>query len=297
MSSLSRWLVADAAEVPVTAEHGRVDWLRVVPFIALHVGALAAPFVGLHWIDVAAALLLYASRMFAVTAFYHRYFAHRAFRTSRGWQFVFALLGASATQRGPLWWAAVHRRHHAHADTDSDPHAPRHGFWYSHVGWFLTREHFATDARRVRDWSRYPELRLLDRYDVAVPLLLAAALYGAGEALQPFGTSGLQLVLWGYCASTVVLLHVTLLVNSVAHRVGTRRYATRDASHNVAWLAWLTFGEGWHNNHHRYAGAARQGFFPGELDISFGVLRALARLGIVSDLKPVPARVLAEGRR
>jgi len=297
MSSLSRWFVADAAAGGAAAGRGRIDWLRVVPFIALHVGAVAAPFVGVHWIDVAAVLLLYALRMFAVTAFYHRYFAHRAFRTSRGWQFAFAVLGASATQRGPLWWAAVHRRHHAQADTDSDPHAPQHGFWYSHVGWFLTREHFATDARRVRDWARYPELRLLDRYDVAVPLLLAAALYGAGEALQGFGTSGLQLMLWGYCVSTVLLLHVTLLVNSVAHRAGTRRYATRDASRNVAWLAWLTFGEGWHNNHHRYAGAARQGFFPGELDISFVLLRALAQLGIVSDLQPVPARVLTEARR
>jgi stearoyl-CoA desaturase (delta-9 desaturase) len=294
MSSLSRWFVADAA-VPAEGAGRRVEWLRVVPFLALHVGAVAAPFVGVRWIDIVFALSLYALRMFAITAFYHRYFSHRAFKTSRGWQFVFALLGASATQRGPLWWASVHRRHHAGADTEADPHAPQHGFWYSHVGWFLTRDHFATDARRVRDWARYPELRLLDRYDVAVPLVLAGGLYGIGAALEPLGTSALQLMLWGYCVSTVALLHVTLLVNSVAHRIGTRRFDTRDDSRNVAWLAVLTFGEGWHNNHHRYAGAARQGFFPGELDVSFELLKVLARLGIVRDLKPVPARVLAEG--
>ena len=106
MSSLSRWFVADAA-VPAEGAGRRVEWLRVVPFLALHVGAVAAPFVGVHWIDIVFALSLYALRMFAITAFYHRYFSHRAFKTSRGWQFVFALLGASATQRGPLWWAST----------------------------------------------------------------------------------------------------------------------------------------------------------------------------------------------
>ncbi len=293
MSSISRWVVADSQRLL----GNRIDWLRVAPFVAVHLGAVAAPLVGVRWIDVAAAVAMYIVRMFAITAFYHRYFAHRAFRATRGWQFVFALLGASAAQRGPLWWASMHRTHHAAADTADDPHSPQHGFWRSHLAWFLTDAHFATDAARVREWLRYPELRFLDRFDALVPALLAAVLYAIGTQLESSGTSGLQLMLWGFCVSTVALLHVTLMVNSVAHRFGTRRFETRDQSRNVPWLAWLTFGEGWHNNHHRYAGSARQGFYRGEFDLSYLLLRALAAVGVVSDLRPVPAKILEEGRR
>ena len=278
----------------------RIDWLRIVPFVLLHVGALAAFWTGTSAVALGVAALTYAVRMFAITGFYHRYFSHRAFRTSRAVQFVGALLGAAATQRGPLWWAGVHRLHHRNADTEHDPHTPRQGLWRAHLGWFLTRSHFAVDPKLTNDWRRFPEIVWLDRFDVAVPLALAAGMYLLGAWLERVapasGTNGLQMLVWGYCVSTVVLTHVTCCVNSIAHRFGTRRYRMRDSSRNNAWLAVATFGEGWHNNHHRFAGAARQGFFPGEIDLTYGLLKLLEKLGLVWDLRPVPAAVLEEGR-
>jgi len=290
-----RWFDNDAAAARSTGAR-RVDWLRVVPFIALHVACVGVIWTGWSPFALGVALVLYAVRMVAITGFYHRYFAHRAFRTSRAMQFVFAVLGASAVQRGPLWWASHHRHHHAHADDEDDAHSPhRHGFLWAHVGWFTSASHFATRHERVADLARYPELRFLDRYDVVVPAVLAAALFALGEACAAFapglGTDGPQLVVWGFVVSTVVLYHATFTVNSLAHTFGSRRYATRDHSRNNLWLALLTFGEGWHNNHHHYPGAARQGFYWWEIDLTYYVLRLLAALGLVWDLKPVPASI------
>ncbi len=286
LHSLRGWLDNDAGAAPGAARG--IDWARVVPFIAVHVGCLGVFWVGTSSAAVATAGALFALRMFAITAFYHRYFSHRAFRTSRVMQFVFALLGASAVQRGPMWWASHHRHHHAHADRREDSHsALQHGFAWAHTGWFLSRANFATRRELVVDLARYPELRLLDRFDALVPLALAGGLYAAG---------GLQFLVWGFCISTVALWHATFTINSLAHRYGKRRYATRDDSRNNLWLALLTFGEGWHNNHHHYPGAARQGFYWWEIDISFYLLRALAALGLIWDLKLVPARVRAARR-
>jgi stearoyl-CoA desaturase (delta-9 desaturase) len=239
--------------------------------------------------------------MFALTGFYHRYFAHKAFRASRGVQFVFALIGATCVQRGPLWWAAHHRNHHRHADTELDLHSPRRGFLWSHMGWFLTRRAFRTDFSVVGDFARFPELRLLDRFDVVVPVVLAVALYGLGSWLAiahpQLHTNGPQLLIWGFFISTVVLFHATVTINSIAHRFGGRRFATRDDSRNNWLLALITFGEGWHNNHHFFPGAARQGFRWWEFDLTWNVLRVLALLHIVHGLKPVPAWVLARAGR
>jgi stearoyl-CoA desaturase (delta-9 desaturase) len=265
----------------LTARH--IDWLRVLPFLAIHAGCLGVFWAGPSAELVALAAALFALRMFAVTAFYHRYFSHRAFRTSRAMQFLFAVLGASAVQRGPLWWASHHRHHHAHADRPADAHSARqHGFAWSHAGWFLSPANFATRHDLVADLARFPELRLLDRYDALVPALLAAGLYAAG---------GLPYLVWGFCVSTVALWHATFTINSLAHRYGRRRYATRDDSRNNLWLALLTFGEGWHNNHHHYPGAARQGFYWWEVDLAWYGLKLLAALGLVRDLRAVPAAV------
>ena len=239
-------------------------------------------------VAVAVAIALFALRMFAITAFYHRYFSHRAFRTGRAVQFVFALLGASAVQRGPLWWASHHRHHHLHSDEPEDGHSARqHGFIRSHMGWFLDGRHFATRASLVTDLARYPELRWLDRYDVAVPALLALLLYALGATLQGAGldTSGAQLLVWGFCISTVTLYHATFSINSLAHRYGSRRYATRDDSRNNVWLALLTFGEGWHNNHHAHPVSARHGLAWYEFDISWITLKLMRALGIVSNIQ------------
>jgi stearoyl-CoA desaturase (delta-9 desaturase) len=247
------------------------------------------------------AAALYAVRMFSLTGFYHRYFSHKTFRTSRPVQFLFALVGASCVQRGPLWWAAHHRNHHRNADTALDPHSPGlRGFLWSHAGWFLTPHGFRTDWSRIPDLAKFPELRLLDRYDTLVPVVLAVLLYGFGALLehtQPqLGTTGGQMLVWGFFISTVVLFHATVTINSFAHRFGKRRFATRDDSRNNVWLALITFGEGWHNNHHFFPGTVRQGFRWWEVDVTWYVLRAMAMLGLVSDLKPIPAWVAAKAR-
>ena len=301
LATLRRWFDTQAREEDPTVDARRIDWLRAVPFLAMHLACVAVVWVGVSPIAVGVAAALYALRMFAITAFYHRYFSHRTFRTSRAVQFAFALIGAASVQRGPLWWAAHHRHHHRHADTVADPHSPNvHGFWWSHAGWFLTREGFRTDWSRIPDLAGYPELRWLDRYDTVVPVLLAAGLYGLGALLErvapSLGTSGPQMLVWGFFVSTVVLFHATVTINSLAHRFGKRRFDTRDDSRNNLWLALLTFGEGWHNNHHFFPGTARQGFRWWEIDLTWYGLRLLALLGLVRDLKPVPAWVLAKAR-
>lgn len=299
---LRHWFDTAEADEPLDAERAdRIDWLRTAPFIALHLACIGVIWVGVSPIALIVAATLYAVRMFALTGFYHRYFAHRTFRTSRTVQFIFALIGAACVQRGPLWWAAHHRNHHRHADTELDPHSPRiYGFLWSHMGWFLTPRGFQTAWARIPDLAKIPELRWLDRYDIAVPVLLAGALYAVGagmhHAAPQLGTSGAQMLVWGFVVSTVVLFHVTVTINSLAHGYGKRRFDTHDDSRNNLWLALLTFGEGWHNNHHFFPSAARQGFRWWEVDLTWYGLRLMAALGLVRDLKPVPAWVLTRAR-
>jgi len=299
--SVVRWLDSWASDER-DAERGPrdIDWLRVVPFIALHASCALVIWVGWSPTAVLIAAGYYCLRMFAITAFYHRYFSHRAFQTSRAMQFLFALVGATAVQRGPIWWASHHRAHHRYSDADGDVHSPdRDGFWWSHMGWILAHENFRPRLELVRDLTRFPELRWLDRFDVVVPLLSIPAFWLLGEGLAALGlaTTGWQLVVWGFCISTVVTYHVTFSINSVAHRLGSRRFDTPDESRNNWLLSLLTFGEGWHNNHHHYQASARQGFRWWELDLSYYVLRAMACCGLVWKLKPVPARIKHEGRQ
>lgn len=271
-----------------------VDWHRIIPFLFLHLACLGVFLVGWSPVAVAIAVASYLIRMFAITAFFHRYFSHKSFSTSRPVQFVFAFLGTAATQRGPLWWAAHHRAHHRAADTENDVHSPLKGFWYSHCGWFLSGAHFATRQELIKDFASFPELRWLDRFDMAVAAIFGTSLWLLGEALAwlapELGTNGWQLLVWAYFISTVVLIHATLSINSLAHWWGRRRYDTRDDSRNNFLLALITLGEGWHNNHHHYAGSARQGFFWWELDISYLILKMLSWTGLVWNLKPVPDR-------
>ncbi len=279
----------------------RVDWLRAIPYLGLHVAAISVFWVSASPVAIAVFALLVGLRVFALTAFYHRYFSHRAFKTSRWFQFVGAVLGSASAQRGPIWWAAHHRAHHKVSDQPEDLHSPRqHGFWFSHMGWFLTKEAYSTNKRLVRDWLKFPELRFLDRFDFLVPAVLAAGMFGLGALLNvvwpELGTNGWQMLVWGFLLSTLAVYHITYMVNSLAHVVGRRRYKTTDDSRNSLWIALLTFGEGWHNNHHRYMASARQGFYWWEIDITYYVLRVLSWFGLVWDLKPVPESILAEGR-
>lgn len=298
---LLRWVDAGAGKPDAGQGDQRVDWPRILPFVALHGGCLGVLWVGWSPVAVGVAVGLYLLRMFALTAFYHRYFSHRAFRTSRVAQFGFAVLGNTAVQRGPLWWAAHHRQHHRHADRGpEDVHSPVvHSFLWSHMGWITCKANFATDLTRVPDLARYPELRLLDRFNVVVPVLLALALYGLGERLDAtapsLGTSGVQMLVWGFFISTTVLFHVTCSINSVAHRIGRRRYETRDQSRNNWWLALLTLGEGWHNNHHHYPAAMRQGHRWWEVDVSAYMLVLLAKSRLIWGLKALPDRIRKPG--
>lgn len=280
----------------------RFEWSRAIPFIVLHLGCLGVIWTGWSWTAVGIAVALYLVRMFAVTGLYHRYFCHRAFKTSRPVQFLFALLGLTAVQRGPLWWSAVHRHHHQHSDDEHDVHSPGwKGFVWSHIGWLTSSRNFPTDYNRVRDLTKFPELVFLNRFDIIGPLLLVGLLFSAGQMLATFapqlGTNGGQLVVWGFFISTVFLFHGTCAVNSFAHTLGTQRYDTGDESRNSLILALITLGEGWHNNHHQHQAAARQGFYWWEIDISYYVLRTLAALGIVWDLRPVPASAFEPERQ
>jgi len=280
----------------------RIAWRRFLPFLGLHLAVISVLWVGVSTVAIVVAVGFLFLRVFALTGFYHRYFSHRAFKTSRWFQFLGALLGNMAAQRGPLWWAAHHREHHRNSDNPKDVHSPRqHGFLWSHLGWFLAEENLSTDTRKVKDWLRYPELGFLDRYHLLVPLLTAFGMFALGavcaEWFPSSGTSGAQMLVWGFLISTLALYHITYAVNSVAHEFGQRRFVTRDDSRNNFLLALLTFGEGWHNNHHRYAVSARQGFYWWEIDVTYYILRGLALLGLVWDLKPVPSHILTEGRR
>ena len=274
-----------------------IDWARALPFIALHVACLLVFVVGWSPIAITVAISLYFIRMFAITAFYHRYFSHKTFKTSRTMQFLFAGLGASAVQRGALWWAAHHRVHHATADKEDDQHSPKcHGFLWSHMGWFLAHGNFSTREKYIRDFAKYPELRFLDRFDAVVPLIFAAALYAIGALMEAYapswGTNGLQMLIWGFVISTVVLYHGTFTINSLAHLIGKKVFPGKDDSRNNFWLAIITMGEGWHNNHHYYPGSARQGFLWWEIDLTYYGLVILEKLGLIWDLRPVPKRVL-----
>ena len=273
--------------------HGKeIDWGRVIPSIIIHLSIFSVFFVGISSTAFFVFIMMYAIRMFAITGFYHRYFSHKTFKTSRLMQFIFAVIGASAVQRGPIWWAAHHREHHMHSDTIHDKHSPKaHSFFWSHTGWFLTKANFLTHTKMVKELSRYPELRLIDRFDIVIPILTCIILYGAGEWLLTFypdlNTSGLQLVSWGFILSTVVLYHSTFLVNSVAHLWGTRRYDTDDSSRNNFLIALLTFGEGWHNNHHHFPGSAKQGFYWWEVDLTYYLLKMMSLFGLIWDIRTV----------
>ncbi len=257
---------------------------NVVGIAAIHVGAVIAVVRGATWRLVALAAALYVVRMFAITAGYHRYFSHRSYRTSRAFQLVLAFLGTTAVQKGPLWWGSTHRVHHRYSDTERDVHSPlRRGFWYAHMGWWLGREHEDLDLKKIPDLAGYPELRWLDRYHVVGPLSLIGALLIVG---------GFDAFLWGFVVSTCALMHGTFTINSLSHVFGTRRFATTDTSRNNLLLALITLGEGWHNNHHHYQSSANQGFFWWEIDVSFYVLRALAKVGLVWDLRLPPKHAL-----
>ncbi len=267
--------------------------LHVLPFVAMHLACLPALWVGWSWPSLLVCFGLYWLRMFGITAGFHRYFSHRSFQTSRLFQFVLACLATSSAQLGPLWWAAHHRKHHAHSDTEKDVHPPGiRGFFWAHVGWIFAPENHQTDLRKVKDLAAFPELRWLDRYPLVPPFLLALGVLWLGKFLETtfpgLGVTSGQMLVWGFFVSTVILYHATFCINSLAHVLGSRRYETKDDSRNSFLLALITMGEGWHNNHHQYPSSERQGFFWWEIDLTHCVLVGLEKLGLVWKLRTPP---------
>lgn len=275
---------AQTSTDPGTGRQGHYSLWAIVGMALVHVVALVGLWLTpVTWPLLTVCAVSYALRMFGITAGFHRYFAHRAYRTSRPFQLLLAFLGGASMQRGALWWAAHHRDHHRFSDLPGDLHSPlREGFWWSHVGWIVHSSSDATQFHNIKDFRHSAELLWLNRWHLVPPLLWALLLFGVG---------GLPWLVWGFFVSTVVLWHGTFMVNSLAHVWGTRRFATTDTSRNNAVIAFFTLGEGWHNNHHHFQSSARQGFVWWEFDVSFYFLTALSWVGVVWKLKAVPERV------
>jgi stearoyl-CoA desaturase (delta-9 desaturase) len=275
-------------EQPLEKDHS-IHWLKSTPFFAVHAIAIAGVIaLGWSWKGFALAIALYYFRMFFVTAGYHRYFSHRTFKTSRVFAFVLGFFAETSAQKGILWWASHHRVHHRYSDQAGDVHsALREGFWWSHVGWILSRGYEGSDDSKVKDLTKFPELRLLDKYWWAPPWMLGIGLFLVG---------GWWALVWGLFVSTSLLWHGTFTINSLSHMIGRRRYKTTDNSKNSAILAAVTLGEGWHNNHHYYQRSVRQGFFWWEIDVTYMVLKAMSWVGLVWDLHAPPKHIL-DGNR
>jgi stearoyl-CoA desaturase (delta-9 desaturase) len=270
---------------PVTHADGvwasaALDWVTYCLYWGVHVAALGVFFTGVTPTALALFAATFWLRMFGITGGYHRYFAHKTYKTSRAFQFALALLGTAATQKGPLWWASLHRIHHRESDGPGDVHSPKQGFWYSHQGWIFDKRWQATRLDLIPDFARYPEIRWLNRWHFVPPVALAVACFAIG------GWPGL---FWGFFLSTTVLWHSTYTINSLSHVFGKRRFETDDTSKNNWALALLTLGEGWHNNHHHYMASCRQGFRWWEVDVTYYALRGLAALGLVWDVREPPA--------
>ena len=269
--------------------HNDIVYPEAIPFAFIHLLAFGVIWTGFTTTSVIMCVSLYVVRMWALTSGFHRYFSHRSYKTSRAFQFILAFMGQTCAQRGVLWWAAIHRHHHRHSDTPLDVHSPRHtGFFFSHVGWVFHKQKSEADYSTIQDFTKYPELRWLNRHPYFPAFLLGVGCFLAA------GWTGLFV---GFFLSTVILYHGTFSINSVAHVVGNQRYVTADDSKNNWWLALITLGEGWHNNHHHYQSSTRQGFFWWEIDISYYVLTALSWTGLVWDLRAPPASVVAGEER
>lgn len=301
MSSLTayirHWFSGEYAPPPEgDAVKKGYDWIGFIPFFLFHIMCFGIIWVGWSPFAVGFAVVFYVIRMFGITAFYHRYFSHRSFQANRFFSFIFAVMACSAMQEGPLWWAAIHRHHHRYADTDQDVHSPlKRGFWYSHIGWLIARENKRIRIEYLKDWMKYPELILLDKFSMVIPVAVGALTLLTGHLLYRFApelnTNGLQLLVWGFFVSTIASAHATFSINSIDHMFGSRRYIMPNTSRNNVLMAILTLGEGWHNNHHHYAVTAKAGFYWWEIDITYYLLVILSWVGIVRDLRPLPREI------
>ena len=270
-----------------------INVVKQCVFWLVHAACILVVFCGVSWIAVAVCFALYVIRMFAITGGYHRYFSHRSYKTSRFFQFILGFLGATAAQKGPIWWASHHRHHHRYSDTPQDVHSPiLRGIYYAHIGWVLSSEFINPRLELVKDLTKFPEIRWLDKWNIVPPFLLGVGTFFLGVTLNHYypslHTSGFQMLIWGFFISTVLLYHGTFCINSFCHILGRRKFQTTDSSKNSFLLAIITLGEGWHNNHHYYQSSESQGLHWWEIDISHYIIKMLAALGLVWDIKKYP---------
>ena len=263
--------------------------IQISIFWTIQASALLAFAVPFRWAYVALWAASHFVRAIGLTLAFHRYFAHRSFQMNRIARFVWAFIGTAAMQKGPLWWAGHHVNHHRYADRDGDPHSPAiSGFYYAHIGWFLNdakHDRLEPSNPVVRDFSKAPEIAWLEKHFWAPPLAFALTLFLVG---------GWPVFVWGFCVPTMTLAHATFAINTVNHLWGSRRFETHDDSRNNPVTAFFSAGEGWHNNHHRYQRAARNGFYWWEVDITWYVIRAMESVGLVWNVQAVPARNYSE---
>jgi stearoyl-CoA desaturase (Delta-9 desaturase) len=265
--------------------------IQVSIFWLIQASALLIFVVQFRWAYVGLWAASHFLRAVGLTLAYHRYYAHRAFKMGRITRFVWTFIGVAAMQKGPLWWAGHHVNHHKFADRDGDPHSPMvSGVYYAHLGWFLNDTKYdrveATNPV-LRDFGPIPEVAWLDRNFWFPPTVLGVGLFLAG---------GMPWVVWGFCLPTMTLAHATFAINSINHMFGSRRFETVDESRNNALTAFFAAGEGWHNNHHRFQRAARNGFYWWEFDITWYAIRIMQALGLAWDVQPVPKRIYEEAR-
>ena len=267
------------------------NFIQIAIFWTVQASALLVFAVPFRWVFIGLWAASHFVRALGLTLIFHRYLAHRAFKMNRAARFVWTFIATAAMQKGPLWWAGHHVNHHRFADRDGDPHSPMvSGFYYAHIGWFLNDTKYDRVERTnpvIRDFSGVPEIAWLEKYFFVPTLAMAVALFLFG---------GLPWLVWGFCLPTMTLAHATFAINTVNHMFGSRRFETVDESRNNLVTAVFAVGEGWHNNHHRYQRAARNGFYWWEFDPTWYVIRAMAAVGLVWDIQRVPKRIYEEAR-
>jgi len=262
------------------SDRQKLNWITAIVLVIFHLGAVAALFLA-NWRAVGVAFALYwICTGWGISLGYHRLHTHRSYKVPLWLEYFFAVCGSLTLEGGPLFWVATHRIHHQRSDQPGDPHSPRDGAWWSHVGWILLGEskHNNTrlNAKYAPDLARHRFYIWLNNYHWVPMVVLGLALLALG---------GLPMMLWGICLRVVVGLHATWLVNSATHMWGRRRFATRDDSRNNWWVALITFGEGWHNNHHAHPTSARHGLAWYEFDSSWLTLKLLRALGIARSVQ------------
>jgi len=257
-----------------------LNWPTIIVLLILHAGAVAALFM-FSWANLAVMLfLLWFATGLGISMGYHRLHTHRSYQVPRALEYLFAVCGAMTFEGGPIFWVATHRVHHQKSDRPGDPHSPREGAWWSHMVWMLVGEAKHSNTRLMAkyapDLAKDPFYVWLDHYHWLPNILLSVLLFAIG---------GVPMVLWGVCLRVVIGLHATWLVNSATHMWGSRRFATHDDSRNLWWVALITFGEGWHNNHHAHPTSARHGLAWYEFDPSWLQIQVLRRFGIAKSVK------------